>query len=769
MRAKGFDDTYYRITGYVHRHNILSSDAVQAIQSFRSKLSVRWFRQFDPHEVESRMSHVWLTLFSLSQDSDSAVRLSAYSAIGGLLLTLTPFIPTIIRKSFAAALDPMATKASVAVLVSFLYICHLTSPSDLEDFILSVNVLPHFGADLSNFINFLPKFIPLMSSPTLQFHQLLLRSLLCSFAHSPTHGFVACAVSLIALNPAPLAGDLIEFIQFNSLHGLLLAFGPQLLANPQVRVVLKPDWVELFAEEALRVLGDATATLGDFELACGTLAILSHTLSERIRRRMLPSYPRHFKRLLLQLPSDFDAMEVQEDDPSSVQVAKLKALARHLHAVDDLEVRRKVLGIFAGWVDARGDVFTALVDAIRERFDIVFGLEKNLLSTLLRGILEAKSRIRVQGSAILSLLSTIGPERGRQLITDFEGVVVRHALEYAASSRDELVTAALNCLSTYANNGNIEEIINCLWKLDVIDATCASRFLRVLHTLLDVVGPNHFDQMASLVCDIIMFNGNDWQIAGNGFHFLRRIKYFQAPQELTNSCIDWIVRMYKALTQYNSMVASPIKLEPLPAIITWVETDIVASDTMDVQSQIRALLHCYQYLVESAKEPTPENAAFTRELVTLFPEAVIPGSRRLVSAEYSAYCRSVASILRTETSHVTTSICCNFLADAPLEFREGTAKTVEFMLNNPKVTSCSSLFSFFRYLTLLRPTEAAKYREKIEMKLDEVNLVLFKIKLNEFTADDFDRFAAQFSFQQFPLADSSFVEFLKRRMLSLRF
>jgi hypothetical protein len=388
---------------------------------------------------------------------------------------------------------------------------------------------------------------------------------------------------LIALNPAPLAGHLIEFIQFNSLHGLLLAFGPQLLADPQVRVMLKPDWVELFAEEALRVLGDTAATFGDFELACGTLAILAQTLSARIRGRMLPSYPPHFKRLLLQLPSGFTAMELREDDPSSVQVAKLKALSRHLNAVDDVDVRRKVLGIFAGRVGARGEVFTALIDAIRESFDSVFGLDDQMLSTLLRGILEAKSRIWVQDSAILSLLSTIGQERGPQLIPDFEGVVIRHALEYAASPQDELVSAALRCLSTCAHNKNIEQIINCLWKFDVIDAACAFRFLRVLHTLLDVAGPSHFCQMAGLVCDIILFNVNDWQIAGNGFHFLRRINHFKAPQEVTNSCIDWIVRTYRALTQCDSTVASPVKSEPLPTIITWVETDIVASDIMDVQ------------------------------------------------------------------------------------------------------------------------------------------------------------------------------------------
>jgi hypothetical protein len=228
--------------------------------------------------------------------------------------------------------------------------------------------------------------------------------------------------------------------------------------------------------------------------------------------------------------------------------------------------------------------------------------------------------------------------------------------------------------------------------------------------------------------------------------------------------------MYKSITHFDSLIPSPLKGHSLPPLITTVETDVVASDIGNARSRMLPLLSCYQYLVACAKPGDPEIAQLTRELLMLFPEAVIPGSQALFppnSPEFFAFCKSVGSILRTENSDGIAALCCDFLLALPLEFREGTFEVVEFMLKNPRVVSGASLFSLFRYYIELKPSETVAIREVIEKRLDLLNLALFRIKLAQFTPADFTEFQTQISFGQYPLSDRDFLDYIQKSPLTI--
>jgi hypothetical protein len=242
----------------------------------------------------------------------------------------------------------------------------------------------------------------------------------------------------------------------------------------------------------------------------------------------------------------------------------------------------------------------------------------------------------------------------------------------------------------------------------VIEPQLAIRFLSVLHALLDIVNWQYLAQFADLVCDVVLLGANDWQIAGSGFRFLTRIRWSAPPLAIKKSCVDWIVRMYRAITHYDSRVESPLDNNQLPTLISCVETDIVALDMIDVKSEMLPLLYCYQYFVVFTQRATAVAAELTRELLMLFPADVIPGSKALFapeSPEFRAYCPSVASILKTESSAPIAALCCDFLLDVPVEFREGTFEVVNFMVSNSRVCAASSLFAFYRYLIALKPDE----------------------------------------------------------------
>jgi len=540
-------------------------------------------------------------------------------------------------------------------------------------------VLHHFGADVTDFIKFIPRSVAHMAPLALTFHTLLLRSLLASFGRSPCHDFVRCVTLLVALNPAPLAAALMEFVLSNRLDKAVLALGPQLLAVREIAREMTPAWVEAFAEVALTALADTGASTSDFERACGTLAHIVRNaegagraeMVRRIAERKRADYPKHLHKLvllLLLLPLPFDELEVTDDDANTIKCAKLRAIARLVEASDNLEVARRALRAFRACAGLHGDGFTALVEAVNDNFCKLEGVDDACLGDLVGAILTAESGTWVQDSATLRLATTIGLDASMCLIPEFEEIVGALALRFAVSLQDDLAAAALESLRAYVNYQNIETIIGFLMTIDCFDPLRATRLLWILNALVEALSPESVSRMAGIVGDMILFYTDSPEIAGEAFLFMTKCGFFKVSKRGMETCIDWITRMYKAITHNDSAVVSPLKMAPLPLILTSGETDVVASDIASAVLSMRPLLRCYMSFIMTSWAPSPMSACFTMELVKLFPYEVLPCAAVHVFSgmvDYLPFCSVVASILRNESSHATAARCCAFMAEAP--------------------------------------------------------------------------------------------------------
>lgn len=773
-RVTAQDYNFYQLVSYIQKPSLSPAELVQVLQAFRSKLSLKWYENFRNQDPEACLASVWMTLFTLAKHEDAAVRISVFSAIGGLLFALTPFAPNVVRKSFAGAVQKYTetSNASIAIVASFLYICQTISPSDLPDFVTNAPVLHHFGADVSGFIKYIPKFVKLMRPLDLQFHQLLMRSLLSSFGRNPNHDFVKSVVLLVSLNPEPMTKALMEFVMSNDLKPTILALGPQLLESRKIFSLLNGQWLEAFVKESLAVLENENATLSDMEEACGTLAIVvrnsvgeaKQEYVKRIAESRREEYPKHFQRLIVLLPVEFDELKIKEDDNIALKCAKIKAMARYIDEDGPLENIKEVLRMFIELSSMHGDVFTALVNAVRASFRKLLGVEDQVLADLVRLILSAPSKTWVQDSAVLKLTTTIGLDDGTRLIPDFEEIVVGLALKFSLAPHDDLADAAVQSLYQYVNYANIDKILTALMSADLFDAQIARRFVTVLNALADVIDARQLERMIGMVCDVILLYDDAPAIAGQGFLFLSKCGYVNAPDSIHDSCGDWITRMYKWVTQNDSAVSSTLKMPQLPSLITTVETDVVASDILGALSEARPLLYCYEYFIKTAEaSDSRETMTFTLELCKLFPLEIVPMSRSQINEKaptYTNLCNSIATTLQEESSEAAAAVCCDFLVEAPATAREPAIDTVKFLIQNQKITSGSCLFSFFRFMKEVDRGEAQKYREDIEKRLNEIEFALFKIKLGEYSDDEYRILLEKVPFGDFPLDDKDFVSFM---------
>lgn len=752
------------------------------IQLFRSKLSIRWLDLFSEEDPIEILANVWIVLFQLSAHDDATVRINIYNAIGALLFSLLPFTPINLMKSFARATQVYkeTSKASICIVSSFLYICNFVSPSDLDNFLTMAPVIPHFGADVSGFIQHIPKFVKLMKPLDVQFHQVFLRSLLSSFGRKPNHDFVKSVVLLISLNPDVLIKDLMEFTIANSLNQTILALGPQILKNDKIFSLLSDSYISHFMEESLQVISNTDCILSDFEQACGTLSVLGNrfndeklqNLKDRIQNQILlddktglKNYPKHFQRLLLQLPTnDISALKIDPNDSNSIKCAKINALVNFARKAENSEVVVDILSSIDHEL-LEGDLLTTLIAALKmlvpilipeqNRFDDNLHIKHEKFSKMIRAIIIKRGQTWLQNNANLKLLLTIGPDLGNRLIPDFEQIAMPLILDFSMSLQIELSEVALTALGEFLTLANVENVKSFLWSVNYFDPQLSLRFVRILNTICDSLGSHAVTEFVGLAGELVVFYSEEPDIAGSAFEFINKCKSFEnPPSSVITACIDWITRLFYSVTQLSSKVQSPLKNEPLTPLISTVETDVVASDLLDIRSHFLSLYHCYHFFISVKGVLSPFCVLFSKELIRLFPERIIPFEMTIPKANLAEFPELpiiISLILKSESSLDTAASCCDFLAKfGSQELNKPLKDVVLFFVKHPKVLDGDILYRFYNFLIHVNPNEETELINIITNKLDTINQALFELNAEKFSTEQFNEFKVKVKFPNWP-------------------
>ena len=742
------------------------SQAIQIIQTFRKQISYNWITSFNPEIREKILTVTWSTLFELAKSENATIYINICSTIGALIFSISPFLPHVLMKSFSAAVLEIKTTsyASIAIISAFLNIIHSISPADIDQFISDTPVLLHFGVDVGNFVRHLPKLIPLMEPLDVQFHQQLLLSLVISCSKMPTTYHVESICLLLSLAPTELIPTLKNIILRNKMTQCLLALGPKIFHNKQIFDLFSEDDLSIFSSVALDVISNQSSSLTDFENACNTLSALTEyctgsfleNLYQSIQKAKLPEYPPHFFRFLILISSDFNELKLLEDDKVSVKCAKIQALTKHLKKNSKENENKYVLDMTLNLLSLKNnEITTNLINMINQCFFKLYSFDKDKVSLILNKLMKKnKSFTWVQNCELVKLIETIGTDIGHQLIPNFDKLVISKLLLFSFTKYKELSSSSINCLSNLVGYDNINLVIEFLNNVNLFDEFDVEILLSIVNKIFKKF-PNYlFEFYAPIVVDSISFYDSP-TIAGKGFKFLRLASYYSIPTSLFDECIDWIVRLYKSMTQRASLVRSPLRKPDLPLLTSNLETDIVSSSIIEAKSQLSPLKNILFYFMSV---PTVDSRIVTlmEENLRLFPKMILSKAIDCLQIIPNSFSQVVADILNSTSSFKTAAICAEFLCFSGMEYRLMTVNTIKFLMNHEKANLGALIFSYYRLLNFANIEEANELLENCRKRLGIIALTTLDAKLCISNPDEFNAFAAKTEYNHWPINDSDF-------------
>jgi hypothetical protein len=281
---------------------------------------------------------------------------SAFNTMGALLVSPAPYFPPVLIETFRKAIAPLAVLAntSIAIIACFTFLSHFSGLGNMATFIESVPVIHHFAADLSPFLAQISRIVRTMSPLGLQFHKILLRSLIPFFRDSLNFHIVAAVSCILARFPEQLLPDVL---------GYPIVFGHLLLTDPAFATLITSEHKRAIFERAEAVLAtDGTSNAAEFERAIETIvAIRRHPefrneVTQLATQWVQWSFPPHV-RLLTPIAVEFSTLRPGEGDSSNDRCAKIAALGHFSPSHDEC-----ILSKCATLLTRRDQVFVAVFE-----------------------------------------------------------------------------------------------------------------------------------------------------------------------------------------------------------------------------------------------------------------------------------------------------------------------------------------------------------------------------------------------------------------------
>jgi hypothetical protein len=188
--------------------------------------------------------------------------------MGALLVSLAPYFAPVLMETFRKAIAPLAVSAntSIAIIACFTFLSHFSSLGNMATFVESLRVIHHFAANLSPFLAQISGIVRAMSPLELQFHKVLLRSLLPLFRDSLNFHIVAVASGILARSPEQLLPDVL---------GHPTVFGHLRLTDPAFETLITSEHKRAIFERAETVLATGgTLNTAEFERAVETIVAI---------------------------------------------------------------------------------------------------------------------------------------------------------------------------------------------------------------------------------------------------------------------------------------------------------------------------------------------------------------------------------------------------------------------------------------------------------------------------------------------------------------
>lgn len=691
-------------------------ESLQIIQSFRQELSLSWLEEIlKSRSPLENLIQVWNNLFELLDNSDINVRIAAFSALGALISNVASFHPQIASDSFKQAFPSIEFTAnkSVSLIACYLYLVNFLPFQQRTQFIESVNILPHFSVDTSEFIDHIPHLIPLMKPLETDFHKAFLRSIIVSFTHSQKVGFPEAILEMVKLNPSILINDSIEFFIQNNAEQPILSIGSTFLQDSEIFPFLGEKNISFFESKAMEVLKNKDSQVNEIEKSVNIIASLfkmSRQVSN-LNELDFSQYPKHIQKFTIQIDPNIQHLKIDDQNDSQfMKQSKLKAL---MH-VEDAQFVLSVLENFSE-LNEKGDTFTTFVNSFQLCFNKIKNVDHELIAKLISKILFTTTETWVEQNAIVDLIGEIGND-GALFMNDFEETSINFLLKSCFSSCSQLVLNSIEKLCKLATHNTLNIIINYLYTYDFFDTKAVFRFLLILNALVKEFGPEHFIPFNHIVKEVVLYH-QTINIIGHGFSFLRKIG-FEGDEDLLEYGFNWISLIYHSYTQQHLGISNDDLLASsdivMPNILTIVETDILSNNLMLKENFIpKSMFSIFKFLICRKHE---KSIAIFPQMIRLNPNLI---------KFYHVSPDEILKVFNESCTYKTASLACDEIETEIEEIIPIIEKLIDQLLLEKDIC-VSYLASFFRLI--INNTE---YKNKIKAKLSESEFILFEMKLKQ--------------------------------------
>lgn len=750
------DDNFKILVDALSPDSSLPSNQIISIMTrFRKNLCFEWISKIvkaNNKDIDPCLAKIIRTILQYTIHSDATVRVTAYSSLGGLLVTIAPFAVNLFPKSFQTAIDgvEVTPKLSIAVINMFMFLTRFLSPVSLEKYIVDVPVSFHFSVDVSEFIQYIPKSIPLMKGIPLVLLQNILRSLICSCGRKPNAAFTSTIVSLVRLNTKPQLAVLLNYIKANDLAAAAVWLGPHLLDDPEIFNALSEDDKNMFFNYAIKEFARTPLNLGQFELACKLCALfLRYSKDQSVYDNYMSiiqnelnqrDYPPIYKVRMLFLPTNLDQLQDNSSDMDSLRSARLTALATHFEDNINTCDADQIAKMFASYQNSDNDLYCTFVDSFSRCIaGMLNKCKEKVHIEILEFILKKKNKNWVHDEAVAHLIDNIPTILCQHYLPTYTDLALDKLLEFSLSSNDRLVNTTLDSLKKFASFTNLENILMRIIKTDFLDEDAVERRFNLLSELALVFKSDLFLMFVNIAYECLLLYDNTSTLSFI-YAFLSRIQFDQAhevvPQKIITFSLSFIIKHYQLYTRkdlekegvYDIAVPEEYFLETL-------DTDIVTNPTINHQDALKHVKNCYAFLLAHKPQSTTDMMLLfdlSIRLVPIFDTFALEGAAALVgdNRDYDEMMWYLAGVTFKSTSNDgVAAACCRYFVKSNRPLPPDIAKNVSDYLVQESTLDPELLFLCF---VLTDVMDHALAMEKLPVLIQrlppkEATLLVFKL------------------------------------------
>ncbi|OHS98620.1 hypothetical protein TRFO_34950 [Tritrichomonas foetus] len=635
-----FRDLYLIQSGQLEKQ---PQEILALINNFRKSLSFQWISAIKDDQKSEALKNVIVTILLFAEDKNTSIRLAAYSTIGTLIITVLPFSPNLFLNAFANAITllPVSPKISIAIINSFMSFLKFISPVRIQQFVETMPILHHFSADVSDFIQFLPKTIPLMKKLPPEFQTSILNSLIKACGKTPNAHFSTSNSLLVGLKPKLLIPRLCQKLSKENLGIAAVWIARNLFSVRKHYDLIEDEYKEFFLSNAFHQLHSEPLDLSRFDYSCQIIAYSMrynkgtdqyYQLKKRLNDSLLDNYTSPYRNSLLIIPCDsIELLYDSSSDPDSYRANKLKALTNYFFDHIDTVDADLIAQMMYSYINSKNDLLSTLIDNLSLIInELLFKCQKKAHIDLLLQILSNKSFNWVQNMKLVQLIDSINPDICGKYIPNYLNMAIDILIEFSLSPTDNLFYDAVNVLTHIASYETLPMILNHIYCSDWYSETIVYKRFYLLARLAKIFKSKLFSMYVGIAyeCLSLCESKKTFSVI---FWFLSKVQITYLPSDVRNFACSFVEKAYYSYAHFPIWRKSFVTEKFVDY-----DADIVSNPLINHKSALNHLKHCYKFLCNLPPHLFPEQKKlyhYSVALVQIFDKFALEMAAKLAKGQ----------------------------------------------------------------------------------------------------------------------------------------